>query len=140
MNILMTAAEILLAIWFFGCLCTYKIGNAVLVEGEGIKSPEFVMFCLHVTGIVLFITVPAAGKWWLLSVLSVWFVLQFFSHWFYTIFGASEKKLKGYNEYFRSTVHWIPASDRRLIPDLYHTILHLLILCNTALTVWYIFR
>lgn len=68
--------ELLLAVWFFGCICTYKLGRFVLVEGEGIKSPEFVMLCLYGTGMLLF---------------------------------------------------W-------LIPDLYHMILHLLILLNLVLT------
>ena len=34
--------ELLLAVWFFGCICTYRLGRLILVEGEGIKSPEFV--------------------------------------------------------------------------------------------------
>lgn len=34
MDILMRVAEILPAICFFGCLYTYKIENAVLVEGR----------------------------------------------------------------------------------------------------------
>ena len=44
--------------------------------------------------------------------------------------GASEKKLKGYNECFRHTVRILPASDTRLIPDFYHMVLHLLLILN----------
>lgn len=80
------------------------------------------------------------GKWWLLAVLAAWLVIQFFSHWYYTLFGASEKKLKGYNACFRNTVHLIPASDTRLIPDLYHMILHPLILWNLVLVICAIVR
>ena len=90
--------ELLLAVWFFGCICTYRLGRLILVEG--IKSPEFVMFCLYGTGMLLFWLIPAVGKWWLLTVLAVWFILQFFCHWYYTLFGVSEKKLKGYNACF----------------------------------------
>ena len=61
------------------------------------------------------------------------FNIQFFCHWYYTIFGASESKLKGYNEYFKDTVRLIPMSEKRLIPDLYHIILHILILLNIVL-------
>lgn len=96
------------------------------------KSPEFGMFFMYGAGIVLFAAVPAVGKWWLLAVLAAWLVIQFFCHWYYTLFGASEKKLKGYNACFRNTVH--------LIPDLYHMILHLLILWNLVLVICAIVR
>lgn len=128
--------ELVLALCFFGCICTYRIGKYVLVEGMGVKSAEFVMFCSYVMGIVLFWVFPAVGEWWLLVVLTAWFIIQFFCHWYYTLFGASEKKLKGYNECFKNTVHVIPASDKRLIPDLYHMILHLLILTNIVLIIY----
>ncbi len=140
MRIVMWIAEILLAVWFFGCICTYQWGSRILVEGMGVKSPEFGMFFMYGAGVVLFAAVPAVGKWWLLAVLAAWLVIQFFCHWYYTLFGASEKKLKGYNACFRNTVHLIPASDTRLIPDLYHMILHLLILWNLVLVICAIVR
>ena len=121
-------AQIILFGWFFGCICTYRFGKYVLVDGMGIKSAEFVMLCLFSIG-------PFLGKWLLLGVLLFWFIVQFFCHWYYTIFGASEKKLKGYNYCFRNTVRIIPASKTRLIPDLYHMILHLLILLNIGLVI-----
>ena len=126
-------AQIILFGWFFGCVCTYKFGKYVLVDGMGIKSAEFVMLCLFIVGCITFWAVPFMGKWLLLGVLLFWFIVQFFCHWYYTIFGASEKKLKGYNYCFRNTVRIIPASKTRLIPDLYHMILHLLILLNIGL-------
>lgn len=91
MRIVMWIAEILLAVWFFGCICTYQWGSRILVEGMGVKSPEFGMFCMYGAGVVLFAAVPAVGKWWLLAVLAAWLVIQFFCHWYYTLFGASEK-------------------------------------------------
>ena len=133
MTVAALIAESLLLIWFFGCICTYRVGNYTLVDGMGIKSPEFVMFCLYGIGMILFWAVRPVGKWWLTVVLTAWLVIQFFCHWFYTIFGVSEKKLNGYNECFKNTVHLIPASNKRLIPDLYHMILHLLILSNLVL-------
>jgi len=130
--------QIALLIWFFGCICTYRIGNTVLVEGMGIKSAEFVMLCLFASGTVFFWVFPAWGNWYLLGVLILWAVVQFFCHWYYTIFGASQKKLEGYNACFRITLHWIPASDTRLIPDLYHIILHGLILLNLVFVICHI--
>ncbi|MCI8618453.1 MAG: hypothetical protein HFG44_00030 [Oscillospiraceae bacterium] len=130
MNLVISIAQFLLIFWFFGCICTYKLGKYILVEGVGIKSPEFVMFCLFGIGIILFWQFPLVGEWWIFVVLVAWLIIQFFCHWYYTLFGASEKKLKGYNECFQNTVHIIPASEEKLIPDLYHIILHLLILLN----------
>lgn len=134
------AAQLLLLVWFFGCICTYRIGARLLVEGEGVKSPEFVMLCLYGCGMVLFYAAPAVGRWWLCAVLTAWIVIQFFCHWFYTLFGASEKKLKGYNECFKETIRLIPASEKRLIPDLYHMILHLLLALNLALALHALLR
>lgn len=45
MRIVMWIAEILLAVWFFGCIYTYQWGSRILVEGMGVKSPEFGMSC-----------------------------------------------------------------------------------------------
>ena len=135
MTSIMILTEIVLFIWFFGCICTYKFGKCILVEGEGIKSAEFVMLCLYGAGIILSLLFPMFGMWYLLGVLIFWFAVQFFCHWYYTIFGASEKKLKGYNECFKNTVHIIPASETRLIPDLYHIVLHILILLNIGLVI-----
>lgn len=128
-------AQIILFGWFLGCICTYRFGKYVLVDGMGIKSAEFVMLCLFSVGCITFWVVPLLGEWLLLGVLLFWFIVQFFCHWYYTIFGASEKKLKGYNDCFRNTVRIIPASETRLIPDLYHMILHLLILLNIGLVI-----
>ena len=123
-------AQAMLWIWFLGCVTTYRIGKHLLVEGMGIKSAEFVMLCLYSIGLILYHCVQPAGKWILLALLVLWFIIQFFCHWYYTIFGASEQKLKGYNECFRDAVRLFPMSEKRLIPDLYHIVLHVLILVN----------
>ena len=135
MTIVTILAQVILFCWFFGCICTYKFGKYVLVDGEGVKSAEFVMLCLFSAGVIAFWAVPIWGRWFLLGVLVFWFVVQFFCHWYYTIFGASDKKLKGYNNCFRNTIHIIPASETKLIPDLYHIILHLLILLNIGIVI-----
>ena len=120
-------------IWFLGCVITYRAGKQLLVEGMGIKSAEFLMLCFYSVALVSYYLVRPVGKWILLGVLVLWFIVQFMCHWYFTIFGASEKKLQGYNECFRDSIRIIPASDTRLIPDLYHTVLHILILVNIIL-------
>ena len=117
-------------IWFLGCTTSYRFGKYILVEGMGIKSAEFAMLCLYSAGLVSFHLLQPAGKWILLAILALWFVVEFFCHWYFTIFGASAKKLEGYNDCFRNTVRIFPMSRTRLVPDLYHIVQHTLILLN----------
>ena len=117
-------------IWFLGCTVTYRIGKVLLVEGMGVKSAEFAVLCLYSAGLAAFHCLQPAGKWILAGILLLWLAVQFMCHWYFTLFGASERKLKGYNESFRGTVRIFPMSDQRLIPDMYHIVLHILILVN----------
>ena len=123
-------------IWFLGCVITWRIGKRLLVEGMGLKSVEFAVLCLYSAGLVVYYTLQPAGKWILAGILILWFVVEFFCHWFFTIFGASERKLQGYNDCFRDTVHLVPMSEKRVIPDLYHMIQHLFILLNIIVCLW----
>ncbi|MCR4902634.1 MAG: hypothetical protein K6A23_07240 [Butyrivibrio sp.] len=122
--------QIALWIWFLGCVITWKFGKVLLVEGMGVKSAEFIMLCMYSVGAVLFYLLPSVGKWVLLIVLLLWIIVQFFCHWYFTIFGASQKKIDGYNQCFEGTVRLFPVSEKRLIPDLYHIVLHILIVAN----------
>jgi hypothetical protein len=122
--------QVALWAWFLGCVTTYRIGKVLLVEGVGIKSAEFFMLCLFSFGLVSYHLFQSVGKWILLTILVLWFIVQFLCHWYYTIFGASETKLKGYNDCFRDTIRLFPMSEKRLVPDLYHIILHVLIVFN----------
>ena len=115
-------------IWFLGCT-TYRLGKYVLVEGMGVKSAEFATLCLYSVGLLLYYLLPV-GRWILLGMLVLLFVVEFFCHWYFTIFGASERKLQGYNECFRNTLRVFPMSETRLVPDLYHIVQHALILLN----------
>lgn len=117
-------------IWFLGCTMTYRIGKHLLVDGMGLKSAEFAVLCLYSLGLAAFHCFQPAGRWILLGILLLWFAVQFMCHWYFTIFGASERKLQGYNDCFRDAVRIFPMSEKRLIPDLYHIVLHLLILAN----------
>ena len=117
-------------IWFLGCVTTYRLGKRLLVGGMGVKSAEFCMLCLYSLGLIAYHCFQPAGRWILLGILLLWFAVHFMCHWYFTIFGASESKLKGYNDCFRGTVRIFPMSETRLIPDLYHIVLHILILLN----------
>lgn len=122
--------QALLWIWFLGCTTTYRIGKYTLVEEMGVKSAEFIVLCLYSTGLICYYLLQPAGKWVLLAILILWFVVEFFCHWYFTFFGVSEKKLKEYNECFRNTIHVFKMSETNLVPDLYHIVQHVLILSN----------
>ena len=77
---------------------------------------------------------------WLLTVLLLWAAVQFFCHELLTLFGASEKKLRGYNECFRDAIHFFPADADRVVPDLYPILLHVLIAVNRTLSVLFLIR
>ena len=77
---------------------------------------------------------------WLLTVLLLWAVVQFFCHEYFTLFGASEKKLRGYNECFRDAIHFFPAGAARVVPDFYPIRLHVLIAVNRTLSVLFLIR
>ena len=125
----------LLWIWFLGCTISWRFGKVVLVNGEGVKSLEFVVLVLFSIGMVLYILLEPVGKWVLLSELALWLVVQFFCHEYYTIFGVSERKLTGYNQCFEGTVKVFPVSETRLIPDLYHIVLHILLAVDLGLLI-----
>ena len=134
MRIAIIVISCLLWLWFLGCTFTWKFGKVLLVEGMGLKSIEFTALVLFTIGIGSFLLWEPIGKWILLAELALWLVAQFFSHEYFTIFGVSDWKLKGYNECFAGTFKLFPVSETRLIPDLYHIILHLLILADLVLT------
>lgn len=130
----------LLWFWFLGCTFTWKFGRVLLVEGAGLKSIEFVALVLFTIGVCSFIIWEHIGKWILLLELILWLVVQFFCHEYFTIFGVTPRKLKGYNECFKGTVRLFPANETRLVPDFYHIILHLLIAIDLLFVALVIFQ
>ena len=73
---------------------------------------------------------------WFLTVLLLWAAVQFFCHEYFTLFGTSEKKLRG----FRDAIHFFPAGADRVMPDLYPILLHVLIAVNRMLSVLFLIR
>ena len=134
MRVAIIVVSCLLWLWFLGCTFTWKFGKVLLVEGMGLKSIEFVALVLFTLGIGSFLLWEPIGKWVLFVELALWLIEQFFCHEYFTIFGSSSNKLRGYNECFDGTVKLFPVSETHLIPDLYHIVLHLLILADLVLT------
>lgn len=127
MRITVIAVSALLWLWFLGAVFTWRFGKVLLVEGVGVRSAEFFMLALFSTALGAYVFWEPVGRWVLVGVLALWLVVQFFCHEYFTLFGASPQKLAGYNECFAGTVKLFPAREGRLVPDLYHIVLHLLI-------------
>lgn len=133
MKIAIMIVSCFLWLWFLGCTFSWKFGTVLLVEGMGLKSIEFAVLLLFTVAIGCFMLFESIGKWILLSVLALWIIVQFFCHEYFTIFGASPKKLNGYNKCFAGTLKLFPKSETRLVPDFYHIMLHLLIIADLVL-------
>ena len=140
MKIYVVIVSCLLWLWFLGCVITWRFGKALLVEGMGFRSPEFIALLLFTAGIVFYLVWEPIGIWALLAVLLLWTVVQFFCHEYFTIFGASPRKIEGYNKCFEGSVKLFPVSKTRLIPDLYHVVLHSLIVLDLSLVLAAIFE
>ncbi|QOR36590.1 hypothetical protein IMX26_07215 [Clostridium sp. 'deep sea'] len=119
-----------LLFWFTLDITGFSLGNFTLVESPGIKSIDFIWWLFFIMFSILYLLKKRIGKYILSIFLVIWTAIQYTSHWHYTIFGVSERKLSSYNSYFRNTYHIIPASTNILIPDLYHIILHVLIISS----------
>lgn len=129
----------LLLVWFFFDMFGLSIGKFVLVEGAW-KGIDGIWYLIFIGLFLLFCIREKYGKYPLSIFLFLWIFMQFSSHWYFTIFGATEAKLAGYNQFFANTWHIIPASDVRLIPDFYHIVLHLIILVALSCMVSYCFN
>lgn len=80
-------------------------------------------FLIYLTAIILFIIKDQIGKWIVAVWISIWFVIQFLCHEWYTIFnGGIMGSLEGKIKYFSETVQWIKI-EGKYIPDIYHTVL-----------------
>ena len=112
---------------FWGCVKTYTIKGRILVDGMGFRSVEFYWWVILVVFLAIFLGIREVGKWALLIFYSLWFIALFMNHWKLYLFGASEKKVKGYNDCFENTIKLFRHSEKRIIPDLYHILLTLVV-------------
>lgn len=121
--------ELLLG-WFFLDMTGVYIGDKYLVTTS--YAEDGIFFLIFLISFVLFIVKEKVGKYVLTVWLGCWFLTQFFSHWYYTIVGNAENKIS----YFANTIKLF-NDNIRYIPDLYHIILHLLIIASFVLTAIY---
>ena len=78
-------ANIILLIWYFLAMTGVKIGSKYLVEGA--FRDEWIFMAIPLVTFLLFVFAGKIGKYIHLIWLSMWFITQFLSHEWYTIFG-----------------------------------------------------
>ena len=125
--------SVILLLWFFLDMVGFNINGKPLVE-EAFKD-DFIFFAIYVIAIVSFVLIDKIGRWVLSGWLFMWFVTQFFSHWYLTITGTGLKKI----DYFKNTIKLF-ENETRYIADLYHIILHILILVVFTLLIIFIIK
>lgn len=114
-------SNVVLMIWVFLDMIGISYDNRILVTRS--YKDDGIFFIIFIIVFLWFILNDKIGKYVLSGWLLMWFALQFYFHWFFTLFGPWEGKIK----YFAGTIKLIP-STKIYIPDLYHIILHILIL------------
>ena len=119
-----------LMIWFFMDMVGLSIGDNILVTRS--YKDDGIFFIIFAVALVWFIIRDNIGKYILLSWLFIWFSTQFYFHWYFTMFGPWKGKIN----YFANTIKLIQSSNI-YIPDLYHIVLHVLILVSLISTITY---
>lgn len=128
-------AQTILLLWFFLDMIWLKFGDKCLVTRS--YKEDGIFFLVYLVAIILFIAKENIGKWFVTGWMSMWFLTQFICHEWYTIFnGGFMGTLEGKIKYFSGTIHWLQI-EGRYIPDVYHTILHILIIIALTVTIIY---
>ncbi len=90
------------------------------------------------TALIVLLALYFIVKWAVAVWTSIWFVVQFLCHEWYTIFGKGIMgSLEGKIKCFSGAIKWLEI-DGRYIPDVYHSILHILILMVVITSAIYI--
>ena len=128
-------AQMILLLWFFLDMIGIHFGDKCLVTRS--YKEDGIFFLIYLIAVVLFIIEEKFGKWFVICWMSMWFVIQFLCHEWYTIFNSGFMgTLEGKIEHFSGTIQWLQI-DGRYIPDVYHTILHILIIISLTVTIIY---
>jgi len=130
-------SNIVLLLWYFLAMIGVDFGNKYLVTSSYKEEWFFIVIPLVI--LIVFIFKEKVGKYLLLIWNSMWLITQFLSHEWYTVFrsgfmGSAEGKI----EYFKDAIK-IFTSETVYIPDVYHIILHVLIIIALTTTIIYSF-
>lgn len=126
--------QILLLIWFFLDMTGVYLKDGYLVTRSYIDDGLF--FVIYLATVVLFIAKDKIGKWAVLGWSVIWFIAQFMSHELATITGNGYENK---THYFEGAIKWLEI-DGVYVPDVYHTVLHILILAVIVTGSVYVFQ
>ena len=130
-------SNIVLLLWYFLAMTGVYFGNKYLVTSS--YKDDWFFMVIALIAFIIFIFKEKVGKYILLSWLSMWAITQFLSHEWYTIFGSGVMgSNEGKIEYFKDAIKFI-NSDTVYIPDIYHIILHIMIIVALITTIIYCF-
>lgn len=130
--------QLILLVWFFFDMTGLYFGNNCLVTRS--YKDDGIFFLIYLASVIVFIVSERTGRWLSVIWLSMWFITQFLCHEWYTIFDSGFMgDIAGKTEYFSGTMQWLTI-DGKYIPDIYHTVLHILILYALTATVIYIIK
>ncbi|TCT17226.1 hypothetical protein EDC18_101524 [Natranaerovirga pectinivora] len=114
-------SNLCLLLWFFLDMVGVSFNGYILVTRA--YKDDGIFFVLYLILLIWFVYKEKSGKYLLTGWLFIWFLAQVLSHWYFTIFGPSQGKMN----FFADTIKLI-SSPSIYIPDLYHIVLHILIL------------
>lgn len=111
-----------LLFWFFLDMTGLTLDGNILVNSA--YKEDGIFFIIYLILLSFYLLKTKIGYILLNVWLFLWLTTQFISHWYYTIIGSTEKI-----SYFSDTIKLINSTEI-YIPDLYHIILHILILIS----------
>lgn len=124
---------IFLLVWFFLDMIGIYFNDSYLVSRS--FNDDGVFFIIYLVSLVLFIFKEKIGKYILTICLSIWLLIQCLFHYGYQLIGqTTESKIN----YFRGSIKIFSIDG--YFPDLYHFILHILILISLGTLIIYIIK
>ena len=126
--------QVLLLAWFFLDMIGVYFKDGYLVTRS--YKEDGVFFLIYLSTVVLFIIKDRIGKWAVLIWSALWFITQFMNHELVTITGNN---YEGKIRYFEGAIKWLDI-EGVYVPDVYHTVLHVLILAVIVTGVIYVVK
>ncbi len=127
-------AQIILLIWFFLDMIGVYFEDAYLVTRS--YKDDGLFFLIYLTTIVVFVIKEKIGKWAVTVWSVIWLVAQLASHELVTLTGNGYENM---SRYFEGSLKWIDI-EGVYVPDVYHTVLHILLIAVVIIGVSYIFK
>lgn len=126
--------QLLLLAWFFLDMIGVYFNDGYLVTCS--YKEDGIFFLIYFSAVVLFIIKDRIGKWAVLIWSVMWLITQFMNHELVTITGNNHE---GKISYFEGAIKWLDI-EGVYVPDVYHTVLHVLILAVIVVGVIYVVR